>query len=123
LFTLDVLNILIDRFDIYPNLSYSQEICEVEIVVVIEIVIEPAVILTLAWMTIDALHIVPIIGTKLPVLSFTIFEYVSYPLILLYEDIIIVLVILGIILAEVVCDVDFEFKVNQRISFVNYTRS
>src|SRR5205807_2095180 len=115
LFALDVFNILIDGFDIDPYPSDSQQICEVERVMVIEIMIEPAMVFMLERVTCNALHIIPILAS---VAMIVVVELMRDTVLLLNENIIIVLVICRVVLSKVRRDPDFDFKVHERIRHV-----
>jgi len=116
LFALDVFHILIDGCDIDPYPSYSQQILEVETVVIIEIMIEPAMLFMLEWVTFNVLHIIPIPAS---IAMIVVVENMRDNVLLLNEYIIVVLVICWVVLSKMIRDPDFDFKVNERISHVS----
>src|SRR5262249_30520224 len=109
LFTLDVFHILQDDFDIDPYPSYSQQIFEVELIMIIEIMIEPAMVFMLEWVTCNVLHIIPIPAS----IAMIVVENMRDAVLLLNENIVIVLVIVWIILTQMRRDPDFDFKVHE----------
>src|SRR5438128_2327150 len=89
---------------------------QVEIMMIIEIMIEPAMVFMLEWVTFNALHIIPIPAS---IAMIVVVKNMCDTFLLLNENIIIVLVICWVVLSKMIRYPDFDFKVYERIRHVS----